>query len=146
MSSETNISTTEIKKKSIWNELEAVYRNSVAEINKILKKNKNFHFFETKDGWDDSTQPISGITYEEMTPEEIIVWMYENEVSPRSVKSPYIYTDREIRLYRENRDLAKIEDWKNSIEFCKEQIRKYENRISEVRKNTREGKGRKNED
>ena len=112
------------EKKQLWKEIELIYRKSVNSIWSILKKKKVYHFYEEKDGWDDNPQPITGCVREEMTPEEIIVWMYENDVNPRNMKSPYIYTDDEISSFKENRNMMKIEDCKRSIEFCKEQIKK----------------------
>lgn len=120
------------EKRELWKNIELVYRNAKKAIASLLKKNKRYHLYEDKDGWDNSVQPISGHVNEEMVPGEIIAWMYENDVNPRSIKSPYIYSDDEIGYYRKNRDLLKIEDWKKSIEFYKEQIRKYKKRISDA--------------
>lgn len=125
-------------KKKLWNELEKIYRKSVKSATSLIKKAKICHFYEEKDGWDDSPQPITGHVVEEMTPEEIFVWMYENDVNPRNMRSPYIYTDDEIESFKKNRGLLKIEDYKRSIEFCKEQIKKYEGRIKDLLKDVSE--------
>ena len=125
------------EKKQLWKEIELIYRKSVNSIWSILKNKKVYHFYEDKDGWDDNPQPITGCVREEMTPEEIIVWMYENDVNPRNTKSPDIYTDYEISSFKENRNMMKIEDCKRSIEFYKEQIKKNEGRIKDLqRENT----------
>lgn len=128
------------EKKKLWKEFERIYRKSVSSAKSLLKKAKVFHFFEEKDGWDDTPQPISGHVCDEMTPEEIFVWMYENAVNPRNIRSPYIYSDEEIESFRKNRNLLKIEDWKKSIEFYKEQIKKYEKRICDVEREIKTGR------
>ena len=119
-------------KKNIWKKLEGFYRGSIKSAGSLLKQMKVYHFYEDKDGWDDNPLPISGRVNEEMTPEEIFVWMYKNDVNPRNMKTPYIYTDEEIKSFKKNRSLLKIEDCKRSIEFYKEQIKKYEDRIEDL--------------
>lgn len=129
------------EKKQLWKDIELIYRNSVKSIQSILKKKKSYHFYEDKDGWDETPQPITGCVREEMTPEEIIVWMYENDVNPRNIKSPYIYSDKDIESFKKNRNLLKIEDYKNSIKFYKEQIKKYEKRIEDFKSELAETNG-----
>jgi len=123
---------TKQRKNRIYNEIVKIYTSAVKQTFSILKDNPDIHFFEEKDGWDNTPEPFTGHQREPMEVEELFIWMCENSISPRSIKSPYIYTDDEIMSFRKNCALAKIGDWKKSIEFYKKEIKKYENKINDA--------------
>lgn len=123
---------TKQRKNRIYKELVKIYSSAVKQASSIFKKNPDVHFFEEKDGWDNTPEPFTGHQKTPMEVEELFIWMCENSISPRSIQSPYIYTDAEIKNFKENHALAKVEDWKKSIEFYKKEIKKYENRIKDA--------------
>lgn len=128
----SNVKNSKHRKDRIYKELVKIYSSAIKKASSILKDNGDIKFFECKDGWDDTPEPFTGNQKEPMTVDEIFVWMYENSVSPRSIQSPYIYTDEEIKSFKKNRALANVEEWMRSIDFYKKKIEKYESKIRDV--------------
>ena len=125
----------EIHKESAFQEILNAYLGAVADVASVLDRYRDVHFYCEKDGWDDSLDPHTNYVNQPMEAADLLDWMYKNVCNGKCDIRPYMWTDDELKLYRNNRDLAKVDDWKQTIECYRKQIEKYERKIEEATKN-----------
>lgn len=127
------------RKNQIRNQILTIYKNAVDGVSNVLSGNIDVHFYETENGWDKTPDKIPGFVNVELSPEEILNWMYENNATARKIDEVlYVYTDDEIKSFNDNRIQYVIDSWKKSIGMHEKTIALYRRKIANAESKLRE--------
>ena len=121
------------RKKCIWKGILNVYRKAVSDVRKLLKRDKDIHFYEYEHGFLKSPGLLGIDSGKPLTPEELLLWVYENGILDKGYSGkknpPFSYTDDEIEEITKDVGAFKIERLKDSIRFHLEAVSKHREEI-----------------
>lgn len=109
-------------------ELKTAYKEAVDKIAAIMKSHDDIRVFETEGGWDDHVDRLSGYKNEPLSAEDILFWLAD--YAPNWNSFLFFYTLEEIKRYRKNHALSKVDGWQKQIKYLQDEIKRYEGKIA----------------